>query len=209
MRAGILRLNAAHGVPTTPTRGYHETITRFYMRWSATTWRAGGAAVGSWPERVTVCWRVTATASSRSATTRRTGSMSPEARAGWVEPDLLPLGTGSRQPREQVPPQLGQPPPDRAVVDPLPHPHHRAAQDLRVHRERRDHFLAQLLAQRLLDALAAAPRRPDAPASTPARTRLSLMSSRPGTRSRSRAAAAAARASPPPGGTARTPSARP
>ncbi len=32
VRAGILRLNAAHGVPTTPTRGYHETITRFYMR---------------------------------------------------------------------------------------------------------------------------------------------------------------------------------
>ena len=31
MRDGILRLNQAHGVPTTPTRGYHETITRFYL----------------------------------------------------------------------------------------------------------------------------------------------------------------------------------
>jgi hypothetical protein len=31
MRDGILRLNQAHGVPNTPTRGYHETITRFYM----------------------------------------------------------------------------------------------------------------------------------------------------------------------------------
>ena len=32
MRDGILRLNQAHGVVTTPTRGYHETITRFYMQ---------------------------------------------------------------------------------------------------------------------------------------------------------------------------------
>src|SRR5262245_49604601 len=31
MRAGILRLNAAHGTPNTDTRGYHETITRAYL----------------------------------------------------------------------------------------------------------------------------------------------------------------------------------
>ena len=32
MREGILKLNAAHGVPNTPTRGYHETLTVFWMR---------------------------------------------------------------------------------------------------------------------------------------------------------------------------------
>jgi len=31
MRAGIQRYNAAHGVISTPTGGYHETLTRFYM----------------------------------------------------------------------------------------------------------------------------------------------------------------------------------
>lgn len=31
MRIGIHRLNAAHGVVSTPTGGYHETITRAYM----------------------------------------------------------------------------------------------------------------------------------------------------------------------------------
>src|SRR5689334_12122361 len=31
MRAGILRLNTAHGTPNTDTRGYHETITRAYL----------------------------------------------------------------------------------------------------------------------------------------------------------------------------------
>jgi hypothetical protein len=39
MRDGIQRNNAAHGVVTTPTGGYHETITRFYMRSSVSTWR--------------------------------------------------------------------------------------------------------------------------------------------------------------------------
>jgi len=32
IRVGIQRYNAACGVVTTPTRGYHETITCFYMR---------------------------------------------------------------------------------------------------------------------------------------------------------------------------------
>ncbi len=32
MRAGIFKLNEAHGMPNTPTRGYHETLTVFWMR---------------------------------------------------------------------------------------------------------------------------------------------------------------------------------
>jgi hypothetical protein len=31
VRAGIQRLNAVHGVPQTPTRGYNETVTRFWV----------------------------------------------------------------------------------------------------------------------------------------------------------------------------------
>lgn len=32
MRDGILKLNRAHGVLNTPDRGYHETLTVFWMR---------------------------------------------------------------------------------------------------------------------------------------------------------------------------------
>jgi hypothetical protein len=31
MRAGILRLNAAHGLEETPARGYHETLTYLWL----------------------------------------------------------------------------------------------------------------------------------------------------------------------------------
>ena len=50
MRAGILRLNAAHGVVTTPTRGYHETITRFYMH-VVSRHVARERSAGDWAER--------------------------------------------------------------------------------------------------------------------------------------------------------------
>jgi hypothetical protein len=32
MRSGIYKLNAAHGTPNTPERGYHETLTVFWMQ---------------------------------------------------------------------------------------------------------------------------------------------------------------------------------
>ena len=32
MRKGIFKLNEAHGTPNTPTRGYHETLTIFWMK---------------------------------------------------------------------------------------------------------------------------------------------------------------------------------
>ena len=50
VRAGILRLNAVHGVPTTPTRGYHETVTRFYMHTVGRYVEAEGST-GDWAER--------------------------------------------------------------------------------------------------------------------------------------------------------------
>ncbi len=92
MREGILRLNAAHGVATTPTRGYHETITRFYMRVIGDYVREEEERrVESWPERVA---RLLSRYGDRELPLRHYSKdllMSPAARFGWVEPDLLPL----------------------------------------------------------------------------------------------------------------------
>ena len=90
---GIRRLNAAHGVPTTPTRGYHETITRFYVRvLRKYVTNEEEKPVGDWPLRVA---RLLARYGDRDLPLRHYTKellMSPEARFGWVEPDLLPLG---------------------------------------------------------------------------------------------------------------------
>ena len=93
MRDGILRLNAAHGVPTTPTRGYHETITRFYLRviCDYVAMEEEGPEE-DWSVRVA---RLLARYGDRELPLRhytRDLLMSPEARFGWVEPDLRPLG---------------------------------------------------------------------------------------------------------------------
>lgn len=90
VREGILRLNDAHGVPTTPTRGYHETITRFYMH---VIGRHIGERDhgGDWAERAN---RIVERLGSRELPLRHYSEArlkSAEARAGWMEPDLLPL----------------------------------------------------------------------------------------------------------------------
>lgn len=88
VRAGILRLNAAHGVVTTPTRGYHETITRFYMRVVGHHVAQDGTA-GDWAERAN---RFIERYGSRELPLRHYSEArlkSPEARAAWVEPDVM------------------------------------------------------------------------------------------------------------------------
>ncbi len=90
VRAGILRLNAAHGVPTTPTRGYHETVTRFYMRVVTHHLEQEGTA-GDWAERAN---RFVERYGSRELPLRHYTEArlkSAEARAGWVEPDVRPM----------------------------------------------------------------------------------------------------------------------
>ena len=91
VREGIRRINAAHGVATTPTGGYHETITRFYM----------GVICGyvaeeepgtenDWAARV---HRLLARYGARDLPLRHYTKdllMSSEARFGWVEPDPAP-----------------------------------------------------------------------------------------------------------------------
>jgi hypothetical protein len=90
MRAGILRLNRVHGVVTTPTRGYHETITRAYLRLIGRFVVEDGGE-DSWGERAE---RLLARHGERDHLLlyySRDRLMSPEARVGWVEPDLRPL----------------------------------------------------------------------------------------------------------------------
>jgi hypothetical protein len=90
MRAGILRLNAAHGVPTTPAGGYHETITRFYMHVITHYLQEHGAA-GDWADRAN---RLVEHLGSRELPLRHYSEArltSASARAAWVEPDLLRL----------------------------------------------------------------------------------------------------------------------
>jgi hypothetical protein len=90
MRDGILRLNAAQGVVTTPTRGYHETITRFYMHVVSRHVADAGTA-GDWADRAN---RFVARFGSRElplAHYSEARLKSAEARYGWVEPDVRPL----------------------------------------------------------------------------------------------------------------------
>ncbi|HUR93688.1 MAG TPA: hypothetical protein VMY76_03835 [Gemmatimonadales bacterium] len=90
VRRGILRLNAAHGVPTTPTRGYHETITRFYMHLVGRYVEQADSAE-SWAERAN--WLV-GQYGDRELPLRYYSEVrlkSAEARMGWVEPDLMAL----------------------------------------------------------------------------------------------------------------------
>lgn len=102
VRDGILRLNAVHGVPTTPSRGYHETITRFYLRVLCDyVAREEPRPPGEWAVRVR---RLLARYGDRELPLRhytRDRLMSPQARFGWVEPDLRPLGAPSAAERQR------------------------------------------------------------------------------------------------------------
>jgi hypothetical protein len=89
VRRGILRLNEACGVVSTPTSGYHETITRFYMRVVRHFVEAEPEA--DWAVRAN---RLIARFGEKELPLRhysRGRLMSPAARAQWVEPDLVPL----------------------------------------------------------------------------------------------------------------------
>ena len=90
VRRGIKRYNAAHGILETPTGGYHETLTLFWLR-----------AVRAFLEAernearalVHLANDLAATADKGLPLAHYTRArlFSPEARAGWVEPDLKPL----------------------------------------------------------------------------------------------------------------------
>ena len=90
MRDGILRLNQAHGVPTTPTRGYHETITRFYMHVVAHHLRVEPAG-DDWADRANRLYRRLGARDLPLRHYSEARLKSAEARARWVEPDLRPM----------------------------------------------------------------------------------------------------------------------
>ena len=91
MRAGIRRLNAAHGTVDSDTRGYHETITRAYLHVIAAFLRVRA------PEEAldaSVAALLAGPLAARDLLTRhysRQLLFSTAARRGWVEPDLAPL----------------------------------------------------------------------------------------------------------------------
>jgi hypothetical protein len=86
IRAGILRYNAAHGILTTPTSGYHETLTLFWIRLV----RAHLAAHAHDTPLVALANGLVARYDKHTPLHYYTRErlFSPEARTGWVEPDL-------------------------------------------------------------------------------------------------------------------------
>jgi hypothetical protein len=91
MRAGIRRLNAAHGTIDSDTRGYHETITRAYVRLLAAFLATRPAAE---PLAATIAALLAGPLAARDVLLRhysRERLLSVAARREWVEPDLAPL----------------------------------------------------------------------------------------------------------------------
>ena len=86
-RSAIMKFNAAKGVTPSPTGGYHDTITRFYVAYVAGLIRerpVGEPLVELVNEVVETCMDRTIPLRYYS----RELLMSGEARAGWVAPDL-------------------------------------------------------------------------------------------------------------------------
>ena len=90
VRAGIKRYNAAHGIVETPTGGYHETLTLFWLR----TVRAFLEAERNEARALVHLANELAATHDKGlpfSFYTRERLFSPEARAVWVEPDLKPL----------------------------------------------------------------------------------------------------------------------
>ena len=89
LRDGIRALNDSHGTINSATSGYHETITRAYVRVIASVLGAS-----SLPLDGRVAGLLSGWAGERDALLRyysRDTLMSPHARAEWVKPDLAAL----------------------------------------------------------------------------------------------------------------------
>lgn len=90
VRRGIKRYNAAHGTHTTPTSVYHETLTLFWLRTVRSFLEAERNEARA---LVHLANELIASTDKSLPLTHYTRErlFSPEARAGWVEPDLVPL----------------------------------------------------------------------------------------------------------------------
>jgi hypothetical protein len=88
MRVGIIRLNAFHGLVETPSRGYHDTLTRLWLALVASSMKT--TAAPSSGVFVDAC----IDSLGKDAVLRhysRALVTSVRARAIFVEPDLVPL----------------------------------------------------------------------------------------------------------------------
>jgi hypothetical protein len=90
VRRGIRRYNAAHGIQPTPTGGYHETLTLFWLRVVRAFLEAERNEARA---LVHLANELAATHDKGLPLSHYTRELlfSPEARAHWVEPDLKPL----------------------------------------------------------------------------------------------------------------------
>ncbi len=90
VRRGIRRYNAAHGIPATPTGGYHETLTLFWLkRVRAYLEAERNEARALVPLANELCDTHDRSLPLEHYT--RALLFSPEARTNWVEPDLKPI----------------------------------------------------------------------------------------------------------------------
>ncbi len=87
VRRGIQRYNAAHDIQTTPTGGYHETLTLFWLRVVRTFLEGGRNEARS---LVSLANELVAFADRELPLRHYTRArlFSAEARVSWVEPDL-------------------------------------------------------------------------------------------------------------------------
>lgn len=89
----IRRLNDSHGVPNSDTRGYHETITRFFLA-AIRAELARDDATRAPHARVNALLDAGAVAGGKRALAPYWSDavlFSPAARRGWVAPDLAPI----------------------------------------------------------------------------------------------------------------------
>ncbi len=92
MSVGIQRLNEAHGVPLTPTGGYHETLTRLWFQLVGLAVENSRLAhEPGCPERMRHMLQKLQDKTLPLRFYSRDRIMSWEARTGWLEPDLGPV----------------------------------------------------------------------------------------------------------------------
>ena len=165
VRRGIHRLNEACGVVSTPTSGYHETITRFYMRVVGNFVET--EPEGDWAARANRLYRAIWRERPTAAALQQDRLMSMMARAGLGRARPRPAAIAASQissAGQQRSPELGHPAAHRAVVDPLAHPDDRPAQNLGPRRTSRS-LPCRAACSARPESSAAATRRPGGPAS--------------------------------------------
>jgi hypothetical protein len=90
LRAGITRLNDAHGTVNDDTGGYHETITRAYVHLVSDFIAARPASIAADCAQALLASPLAEKTALLRYYSKET-LLSVAARRGWVEPDLAPL----------------------------------------------------------------------------------------------------------------------